>query len=692
MTELSRLFPGGFDAAAFTSTDLADPITPFRQQCEENGLIFGRDGVIADGEIHRIPHASSSKGNAKDGWYLLHLDGKIPAGEFGCWKEPSFQVTWRAEIGREMTIAERIEFDSWLKEAKRKREAARIEAQQEAAEKAEQDVGSYSDASEDHPYLRKKQVKPHGIKIDRAGKLVIPIFSASGEVMSYQTIDADGEKRYLKGGKKEGGFFEIRGNRNVVFVCEGFSTGASVFEATGYSVFVAFDAGSLAPVSKVVREMFPAARIVIAADNDQFTDGNPGVTKAHAAAKAVRGEVVYPTFLEAEIIQGKPTDFNDLQVLRGVDAVKEQIERVTKPIADKLAFEFSRVDSLGLTEIQWIIEGYVESDSLAQIFGDPGCGKSFVAIDMACSIATGTDWHGHEVKQGSVFYIAGEGHNGLARRFKAWELGKGVSLKGAPIYKSHRAAQLYDATEAAIVAESIKKLAEEAGCMPSMIIIDTLARNMGGDENSTEDMNAFVQHLDVYLRQPYRCCVLVVHHSGAADKDRSRGSTALRGALDAEYKVHYDGTTNIIAFSGKKMKDAEIPADKSFNLQQVDLPLLDRHGEPVKGAHLTTVDISGLLKNACEGDKVPLGKNQAVALRVLAAMEESGKTWGGTNGFPSNDDWRDACGEEGIDRRRYKEAIEALIGKGRVEAYGDAFRIVRKRPESSETDEFGGAQ
>ncbi|MDV7400135.1 AAA family ATPase, partial [Arthrospira platensis SPKY1] len=102
----------------------------------------------------------------------------------------------------------------------------------------------------------------------------------------------------------------------------------------------------------------------------------------------MRGEVVYPTFSELETTQGKPTDFNDLQVLRGIDAVKEQIERVTKPIAEKLAFEFSRVDSLGLTEIQWIIEGYVEADSLAQVFGDPGCGKSFVAIDMACSIAT----------------------------------------------------------------------------------------------------------------------------------------------------------------------------------------------------------------------------------------------------------------------------------------------------------------
>jgi RecA-family ATPase len=80
-----------------------------------------------------------------------------------------------------------------------------------------------------------------------------------------------------------------------------------------------------------------------------------------------------------------------------------------------------------------------------------------------------------------------------------------------------------------------------------MIIIDTLARNMGGDENSTQDMNAFIQHLDTYLRQPWKCCVLVVHHRRGMDKDRSRGSTALKGALDAEYKVPLDSGTKTIA-------------------------------------------------------------------------------------------------------------------------------------------------
>ena len=530
MTSLTTIFPNGF-AAATESQDLINPEGAFRTHCEANGLLI--KDLIADGEIHRVAHVSSKKG-ALDGWYILHTSGKVPVGIAGCWKEPTFESKWVADIGRTMSFTERFEHDKWVSELKAKKDAERLASQAVAAERAEDEVGTYADASDDHPYLVRKHISAHGIKIDRAGRLVVPVIDQAGEILSYQTIDSDGNKRFLKGGKIEGGFYELRGNRKIVFVGEGFATCASIYEATGYTVMVAFDCGNLAKVAKAAKEMFPAAKIVIGADNDQFTEGNPGVTKGRAAAALVFGEIVYPSFGDADMVDNKPTDWNDLHCLQGLDAVKEQIERVAGPVRDKLAFEFSRADSLTLSEIRWIVDDYIEADSLAQVFGDPGGGKSFVSIDLACCVATGKDWHGHQVQQGAVFYIAGEGHNGLARRFKGWELGNGTTLDGAPLFKSHRAAQLYDATEAALVADAIKTLSAECGHVPSMIVIDTLARNMGGDENSTQDMNSFIQHLDTYLRQDYKCCVLVVHHSGAMDKDRSRGSTALKGALDAE--------------------------------------------------------------------------------------------------------------------------------------------------------------
>jgi hypothetical protein len=315
------------------------------------------------------------------------------------------------------------------------------------------------------------------------------------------------------------------------------------------------------------------------------------------------------------------------------------------------------------------------------VFGDPGGGKSFVAIDIACCVATGSAWHGHQVKQGAVFYIAGEGHNGLARRFKAWELGNSISLSGAPIFKSHRAAQLYDATEAALVAVSIKQLSEEAGHIPSMIVIDTLARNMGGDENSTQDMNAFIQHIDNYLRQVWNCSVIIVHHSGTMDKDRGRGSSALKGALDAEYRVALDSGTKTIQFENKKMKDAEMPIPKNFQITQVDLPILDKHNLPVKGAYLTTVDISGLVSSVQKRTVLP--GNQLIALNCLVAIEVKKQTDGmeGMDVSANYDEWRESAKSHGLNARRFKESVEGLTKKDMVHLRNEVYRTVPKSTE-----------
>ena len=678
MSNLTSIFPNGF-AVATESQDLVSPIDGFTKHCEAQGLVI-RD-LIADGEIHRVPHISSKKG-AVDGWYILHLSGKIPVGVCGCWKEPTFESKWMADIGRNMSFSERLEHDKLIAEIRAKREADRIASQQVAAEKAEDEVSTYADASADHPYLVRKRIEPHGIKIDRAGRLVVPVIDQEGEILSYQTIDADGNKRFLKGGKIEGGFYELRGNRKVIFIGEGFATCASIHQATGFTTLVAFDCGNLAKVAKSAKEMFLGSRIVICADNDQFTEGNPGLSKGKAAAGLVFGEIAYPIFNESELAS-KPTDFNDLHTLQGIEAVKEQIERVALPAIDKLAFEFSRADSLELTEIKWVVDDYIEADSLAQVFGDPGGGKSFVAIDLACCVATGKPWHGHDVKQGSVFYIAGEGHNGLARRLKAWQIGNGTTLANVPLYKSHRAAQLYDATEAAVVAEAIKQLSAEANCIPSMIVIDTLARNHGGDENSTQDMNAFIQHLDVYLRQPWKCCVMVVHHSGVADKDRSRGSTALKGALDAEYKCQLDSGTKTIAFESKKMKDAEMPSPKNFQITQVDLPINNKNGMPVKGAYLTAVDISGLVSQVQK--KTYLSPNQKQVMECLVMLEVS--LFQNHQLRPVGyDEWRDSAKEHGVKNNRFWEVVKSMISKDMVVEVDGGYKSKNSQPSEVKVD------
>ena len=232
-------------------------------------------------------------------------------------------------------------------------------------------------------------------------------------------------------------------------------------------------------------------------------------------------------------------------------------------------FVFVAVGDLEYRPPEYIVDELIEAETLGMIFGDPACGKSFLAVDIALSVATGTQFHGKDVRQGSVFFIAGEGHNGLARRFAAWGKARGVQLDGVPLFKSERAAQFLNKESGKTVVNAVATLANQHG-MPRLIIIDTLARNFGaGDENNTKDMSEFVAAVDDLKAEFPTAAVLIVHHSGHAEKQRARGAMALKGALDTEYRVEKDGLA--VRLINTKMKDAEPPSDMFFAFNQVEL-------------------------------------------------------------------------------------------------------------------------
>lgn len=191
--------------------------------------------------------------------------------------------------------------------------------------------------------------------------------------------------------------------------------------------------------------------------------------------------------------------------------------------------------------LRWLIKGYLLPGSLCLLFGEPAAGKSLLSMNWAASIATGLDWCGHRVTQGPVAYIAGEGHFGIRRRFKAWALHHECEqeLKAAPLFVSDTGASFTDPESLQAVIKAIDATVEEGG-PPVLIVIDTLHRNLGpGDENSSRDMAAFVQAADT-LRTGYGAAVLIVHHTGHGSKDRARGSSALRAAVDAEFMLKVD--------------------------------------------------------------------------------------------------------------------------------------------------------
>lgn len=295
--------------------------------------------------------------------------------------------------------------------------------------------------------------------------------------------------------------------------------------------------------------------------------------------------------------------------------------------------------------INWLVDGYLEADALGMLFGPSGGGKSFVAVSLACSIATGTPWFGCKVKQGAVFYIAGEGHQGLARRFAAWSKSSEVAIaRDTPLFKSNRAVQLLDATAAQAVRDEVSRLASSTGQAPALVIIDTLARNFGdGDENKQQDANRFIEAMDE-IRREFGCHVLVVHHSGH-EMDRARGSSALKAAMDQEF--HVKGSGGLMELLVTKMKDAELPANRRFKIAQLGLGLEDDCGLEITGAYLeidgnplefkvgkrqngsdiTALDVAKVIHKGWPG--VPpvaaaLGCSERAVSRMMAAMRDTG--------------------------------------------------------------------
>jgi phage/plasmid primase-like uncharacterized protein len=669
-TDLRPFFPNGMaawqpDSAvatglanALNGTSLAHPEIEFTQAARAEGVEIEGE-AIGDGKIHRVPHTDSKRGE-RDAWYVLFTDGDIAGGAYGTWNGLGATTIWRAEIGRKLTFQEEANHHARMERVKEDAKVEREVHAREAAERASDDVARWVDATNLHPYLSSKGVKAYpGTKTDGAGRFIIPYQGNDGKTKTYQSIGPGPEfaKRFLKDGAKKGTFFEIRGKTDQIYICEGYATAASVHEATGATVIVAGDAGSLLTVAQIHREQFISAQIFIAADNDAYTlvagaQVNTGLTKGGEAAKAVRGVLLFPTFSTADVLahpKGKPTDFNDLAMLRGIEAVREQITATTRAHTARADFEWVQGDKLEIKDIDWLVEDYIEANSLAQLFGESGCGKSFVVLDIACCIATGKAWLGREVQKGAVFYICGEGHGGIARRLRAWEQGNNISLDSHPFYKSVGAAQLSEAITinrngAAQVAESIRKMVELYGVVPVIVIVDTLSRNYGGDENSTEEMAAFIQNLDEYIRKPWNCTVIAVHHSGAMDKDRSRGSTALRGALDAEYKVSRDAS-GVITIESKKMKDADLPQPVMLRLQKIELrqrdgsPVVNKRGEPSTGVFLIdcTADVSAIereINTRAASEKAIRGKNKAKVHELLGKILHQKTTDGELVDFP----------------------------------------------------------
>lgn len=308
---------------------MRDPIEQFRAAIAAAGLT-PPEVIHADGKLHRF----SSNGERGDdsGWYVFHADG-VPAGAFGCWRL-GLRRQWCAKESSEMTTAEREAHRLRVQAMKQQRDAEAAERQRQAAQAAAQRWEAARPATGAHPYLRRKGVQPHGLRME-GDALIVPMRGTDGALHGLQTIGPDGEKRFLPGARVGGCYHAIGRPEGVLIVCEGYATGASIHEATRHAVAVAFNAGNLEAVALALRGKYPDLKIILAADDDWRTEGNPGLAKATSAARAVGGSLAVPAFTEGR--PDKATDFNDLHQLAGPEAVRACIEAAEPPEVGKVS-------------------------------------------------------------------------------------------------------------------------------------------------------------------------------------------------------------------------------------------------------------------------------------------------------------------------------------------------------------------
>jgi len=383
LSKLAKFLPENEPAPA----PAVSPVEEFRQTLEANGFVLKGDPIM-DGKIHRVP--IEGKPGQRDGAYQAYADG-VPNGWFENHRDGAGKVSKWLYSGQQLTPAQKTAMQAQVEQRREQLEKDREKQYAQAAGRAFDKFAACAGNPVDpeHPYLKSKGVGNYGLHQDQDGNLLVfglnldlcefpgqappeagprpdlDDLTVTRRIQTVQTISPDGEKRFEPGSRKKGAvhligesqfkkmaYDQAFGQKSLfddlkespeILLAEGYSTGASLHEATGLPVAVAFDAGNLLPVAEALRRKFPQANLTLCADNDyplvhkqiqrelgdipvtpeleeKYAAHNKGVVKATEAAQAVKAKVLVPQFTGEERAKGL-TDFNDLAGSRGTFAV-----------------------------------------------------------------------------------------------------------------------------------------------------------------------------------------------------------------------------------------------------------------------------------------------------------------------------------------------------------------------------------
>lgn len=268
--------------------------------------------------------------------------------------------------------------------------------------------------------------------------------------------------------------------------------------------------------------------------------------------------------------------------------------------------------------VRWLVKHVIPADSIGMMFGGSGTFKSFIALDAALHVAHGLPWLGRKTAGGQVLYIAAEGGSGLWSRIHAWHRVRHLRWQGARLHVVPAAIDL--TADAWRVVEA----AQAAGVSPSMVVVDTLSQTYSGEENSANEMAAYLREIGLRFRQLWQCAVLLIHHSGHQATERPRGSSAIRANLDFMFGVFRDEKEMLATVTSEKQKDGELFQDATFALSPHELGR-DGDGDPITSLVARHLSSAEEVQQAAEeeGRAGRAGKGQLLLRLAQNGMRES---------------------------------------------------------------------
>lgn len=426
-----------------------------------------------------------------------------------------------------------------------------------------------------------------------AGALVVPAYGPQG-LQSLQLIPPPGagKKLNLPGAPMAGASFTVGEvvPGAPVALCEGVGTAWACWQATGNAAVACFGWGNVGKVAEALRQQDPAARLVLV----------PDVGKEESAAEIAQALQCAVAYMP----EGEPQNFDaaDLAQRDGHDVLAGLLEAATEPPKPEPRYKLLGADELrNLPPLAWRVRGVLPAVGLAALYGPSASGKSFLAFDMAASIAEGQRWFDCRVEAAPVVYAALEGEAGFKLRAQAWETSRGRALPDG-LRMMLQPFKLTDGQDVLDLAAVVP-----AG---AVVVVDTLNRAAPtADENSSRDMGEILEAAKT-LQTLTGGLVVLVHHTGKNAAAGLRGHSSLFAAMDAAIEVSREGDRR--EWKVAKSKDGIDGESCPFKLAVEVLGT-----EPTGEAITSCVVVRDTAVEDVRAVKLPQGGNQRVILDAL---------------------------------------------------------------------------